>query len=91
MEKPQCKNTNNSLKKNMATLEPSDSTRRLEHHNPEETKESNLNYNLIKVIGSLKELMKNSLKKLEGKPNKILREIKKSLKIKKAKKKQLNR
>lgn len=46
----------------MATLEPSDPTRRLEHHNPEETKESNLNYNVIKVIESLKELMKIPLK-----------------------------
>lgn len=46
----------------VATLEPSDPTRRLEHHNPEETKESNLNYNVIKVIESLKELMKIPLK-----------------------------
>lgn len=77
-------NTFNSLKKNMATLEPSDPTRRLEHHNPEETKESNLNYNVIKVIESLKELMKIPLKNWRENQTKFWEKSKNLLKSKKS-------
>ena len=47
----------------MVTLEPSGPTKeRRERPNPEEAKENVLKYNFIKMIQTLKEEMKNSLK-----------------------------
>ena len=65
----------------MATPESSGPTKRKpEHPNPEEAKENILKYNFLKKIESLNEEMKTSLKEMEEKTNKKLKEINKSLK-----------
>ena len=52
----------------MAPPEPSGpTTGRPEHPNPEEAEENNLKYNFMKMIETLKEEMKNSLKEMEEK------------------------
>ena len=61
----------------MITPESSEqATGRLEHPNPEEVEE----IDIMKVIESLKQDVKNSLKEMEVKTNKKLEEINKSLK-----------
>ena len=55
-------------------------TARLEHPKADETEENDLKNNLMKMIEAIKEEMKNSLKEIEEKANKILEESNKSLK-----------
>ena len=65
----------------MTTPESSDSsTRRLEHPNPEEVEEIDFKCNLMKMMETLKQEVKNSLKEMEEKTNKRLEEINESLK-----------
>ena len=52
---------------------------RAEQPNPKEAKENILKYNFLKMIKTLKEEMKNSLKEIEKNTNKKLAEISKSL------------
>ena len=55
-------------------------TGRPEHPNTEEADKNDLKYNFMKMIETLKERMKSSLKEMEEKTNKKLEEITKSLK-----------
>ena len=55
-------------------------TGRLEHPNPEEVEEIDFKHNILKMIETLKQDMKNSFKETEEKTNKNLEEINKSLK-----------
>ena len=54
-------------------------TGRPEQSNTEEAEDNTLHYNFMKMIVTLKEQMKNSLKEMEEKTNKKLEEINKSL------------
>ena len=64
----------------MATPESSGHTTGIpEHPTPADAEENNLKYNLMKMVETLKEEMKNSLKEMEEKTNKKLEEINKSL------------
>ena len=81
MGRRQCKNSFNILKSNMITPESNEhTTGRLEHTNPEEVEEINFKRNLVKMMETLQQEVKNSLKEMEEKTNKKLEEINKSLK-----------
>ena len=76
MDRRQCKNFSNNLKNNMITPEPSEhTTGRLEHPNQEIEK-----IDIMKVIESLKQDVKNSLKEMGEKNYKIFEEMNKSVK-----------
>ena len=64
-----------------APPETSDSTvARPKHPNTDEAEENDIKNNFMKMIETLKEEMKNSLKEMEEKTNKKLEDISKSLK-----------
>ena len=65
----------------MKTPEPSKhTTGRLEHPNPEEVEEIDFKCNIMNVIESLKQDVKNSLKEMDEKNNKKFEEMSKSIK-----------
>ena len=65
----------------MAQTKPSGSTTASpKFPNADEAKENDLKYNILKTIVAHKEEMKSSLKEMEEKANKELKEINKSLK-----------
>ena len=71
MGRCQCKNSSNNLKNNIITPESSEhTTGRLEYPNPEEVEEIDFKRNIMKVIESLKQDVKNSLKEMDEKNNK---------------------
>ena len=81
MGRCQCKNSSNNLKNNIITPESSEhTTGRLEYPNPEEVEEIDFKHNIMKVIESLKQDVKNSLKEMDEKNNKKFEEMNKSLK-----------
>ena len=92
MDRHQGKNSSDNLKSNMITAESSEhATGRLEHPNPEEVEEMDFKRNLMKMMETLKQEVKNSLKEMEEKTNKKKKLIN-PLKIpKKTKKEQSNR
>ena len=66
-------NTLNNLMSNIAIPEPNGpTTGRHEHPNPQKAEENDFKYNFMKMIQSLREEMKNSLKEMEEKTNKKL-------------------
>lgn len=70
MGRHQYNNTFNNLKGSMVTPESSGlMTGRSEYPNPEEAEKNDLKYNFMKVIETLKEETKNSLKVMEEKTN----------------------
>ena len=71
----------NNLKSNLITPESSEHTSgRLEHPNPEDVQEIDFKRNIMKMIESLKQDVKNYLKEMEEKNTKSLKKRKKSLK-----------
>ena len=73
----QCKNSSNNLKSNTKTPEPNElTTGGLEQPNPEEVEK----IDIMKVIESLKQEMKNSLKEMDEKNNKKFEKMNKSVK-----------
>ena len=64
----QCKDSFSNLKCNKVAPEPSGhTTGRPDHINPEEDEENNLKYNYLKIIETLKEEKRDSLKEMEEK------------------------
>lgn len=77
----QCKNSTNILQNNIVPPEMrGHTTGRLDHAVPEDIKGNNFKCYLMKMMETLKEEMKNSLKENELKINKKVEEINKSLK-----------
>ena len=77
----QCKNSSNILQNNIVPPEPRGHTRgRLDHPDPEDIEGKDFKYYLMKMMETLKEDVKNSLKVKELKTNKKLIKINKSLK-----------
>ena len=65
----------------MITPESSEHTTvKLEHSNTEEVEEIDFKHNIMKVVESLKQDVKNSLKEMDEKNNKKFEEMSKSLK-----------
>ena len=66
----QCRNSSNTLKRNMVTPEPSShTTGRLDHPNTE-VEENNFKCNFMKMMETFKQEVKNSFKEMEEKTNK---------------------
>ncbi|KAK7815479.1 hypothetical protein U0070_005591 [Myodes glareolus] len=81
MGRHQCKNSSSNLKSNMITPESSEHARgRLEHPNPEEVEEIDFKCNVMKVLETIKQDVKNSFKEMEEKTNKKVEEMNKSFK-----------
>ena len=75
MGRHQCKNSSNTLKNNIKTLDPGDPTiKGLEHLNPDVEKSG-----IMKAIEFLKQDMNNSLKELNEKWNKKFEEMSKKM------------
>ena len=81
MGRHQCKNSFNNLKSKIVTPESSGHTiGRLDHHNTEGAEENYFKCNIMKMMETFKEVMKNSSKEMDEKTNQKLEESNKSLK-----------
>ena len=65
MGRHQCKNSSNYLKNNILSESNKHTTGRLQYPNSEEVEEIDLKHNIMKVIESLKQDVKNSLKEMD--------------------------
>ena len=73
MGRSQCKNSFNILKSNITPESCEHTTERLEHSNPEKVEEIDFKCNLMKIMETRKQEVKNSLKEIEEDKQKVKR------------------
>ena len=78
MGRCQYKNSSNNLKNNITSGSSEQTKGRLEHPNPEDVEEIDFKHSIMKVIESLKQEVKNSLKEMDEKNSKKLEEMNES-------------